>query len=340
MKTLASVLTCFVMSISWGIAQDFDYSFSENYKVSTPASMDIRTSDGNITVTSATGNEIRVFYIVKKNGKLLKIDRQELEKEVTLEVNHSDNSLDISVRHNIKNSWMNINPINVGFRIFVPEQTATILHTADGNISLEGLTGNQECKTSDGNISISKIKGQTTGTSSDGNVNLNGINGSVYVRTSDGNISLEDISGNVQSTTSDGNIHLNTINGDIESVTSDGDIKISRSNGNISARTSDGHIAFEDISGSLTAVTSDGNIYGNFVKLESKLMARTSDGNVDITIPDQLGLDLDIKGESLSVPLTNFSGQSDKKSIHGQSNGGGIAVSIQASGGNIRLAYR
>ena len=339
-KTIISVIGCFILAISIGMSQDFDYSFDESYQVSTPAKMNIKTSDGNIAVTPTTGSEIKVYYVVRKNGKLLKIDRQELEKEVILEVNHTGNSLDIKVEHHLKNSLMNFNPINVGFRIFVPEQTSTILHTSDGNISLDGLAGDQECKTSDGNISVTKINGQATATTSDGNISLNDINGLVSARTSDGNVSLEYITGDVQATTSDGNIHLGTIDGDVTSVTSDGDIKLSKVNGNASARTSDGHIAFEDLSGSLDAVTSDGNIAGNFTRLEDKLTARASDGNVDVTIPDQLGLDLDIRGESLSVPLTNFTGKSDKRTIRGQANGGGIAVSIQASGGNIRLAYR
>jgi hypothetical protein len=75
------------------------------------------------------------------------------------------------------------------------------------------------------------------------------------------------------------------------------------------------------------------------VTLKKQLVVSTSDGNISITIPDKLGLDLDIRGEAIDVPLNNFTGKSDKKFIKGQSNGGGIAVSLSSSDGNVRVVY-
>ena len=340
MKKLALIWVCFILGISFGICQDFDYSFSEKYSVTTPAHLSVSSSDGNIDVIPSTGNEITVYYIARKNGKLLKIDRQELEKEVILEVSQSGNRLEINVRHKDNFSWWNMNQIDVSFKIYTPKETAGIIHSSDGNISLAGLSGDQECKTSDGNIGISDVKGHATGITSDGNVKLSGIIGDVFVKTSDGNINLVQITGNLQSSTSDGNITMNNITGDVQSTTSDGSIKLSKVSGNSSARTSDGHISFEDLSGSLTAITSNGNIQGNIIKLVNQLTARTSDGNIDITVPGNLGLDLDIKGESLNVPLNNFSGKSDEKAIIGKSNGGGILVNLEASDGNVTLVYK
>lgn len=340
MKTFLSLFLGLFLSVSVAFSQDFDYSFSENYKISTPATMRIGTSDGNIDVRSSAGNEIKVYFIARKNGRVLDIDRRELEKEVSLVVNHSNNSLEITVRHNMTSSWFNINQIDVGFRIYVPLETACTLNTSDGNIALDGVVSRQECKTSDGNIAISNIKGDLSGITSDGNISFREIQGEVTAKTSDGNIGLQGITGSVDAGTSDGNISLNDVKGDVQTVTSDGSIKLTYVTGNASARTSDGHISFQDLSGSLTAITSDGNIYGNIVKLQDKLSARTSGGNIDISIPDNLGLDLDIRGESINVPLVNFSGRSDEKSIHGQSNGGGIYVNIQASDGNVNLAFR
>jgi DUF4097 and DUF4098 domain-containing protein YvlB len=115
---------------------------------------------------------------------------------------------------------------------------------------------------------------------------------------------------------------------------------LSKVDGNTSSKTSDGHITFEELSGSFTGITSDGNIRGNFVLLKGQLTVRTGDGNIDITLPDQLGLDLDITGESLHVPLNNFSGRSDEKIIRGKSNGGGIPVNLSASDGSVTLAYQ
>jgi hypothetical protein len=339
MKTLALMAICFVLSISFSISQDFDYSFTEKYKVSTPAQLSVSSSDGNIEVNPSKGGETEVFYIARKNGKLLKIDRKELEQEVILEVSQSGNQLTISVRHKENFSSWNNNQVNVSFKIFAPSETAGTLHTSDGNITLAGLNGDQECKTSDGNIGISDIKGRVTGVTSDGNTKLSGITGDVFTKTSDGNIDLTRITGSVESSTSDGNINLNNITGEVKSSTSDGSIRLESVIGGVSAKTSDGQISFKDLSGSLSAITSNGDIRGNLVKLSGQLIVKTSDGNIDVTVPGKMGLDLDIRGESLNVPLDNFSGKSEEKSIIGKSNGGGIKVNLEASDGNVTLAF-
>jgi DUF4097 and DUF4098 domain-containing protein YvlB len=323
MKKLTLTLACNMIWISACLSQDFDYSFKEKYDVTTPAQLMVSSFDGNIDVVPSGGNVIEVYYIVTKNNRLLKINRKELEEELTLEVNRSSDRLEIIVRNKDDNwnfNWRN--HMNVSFKVYVPKETACDLRTSDGNISLAGLVSRQDCKTSDGNIRISDVSGNITGHTSDGSIYLRSVKGSAELKTSDGDIVLDKIAGDVHSSTSDGNIKITNITGDT------------------SVKTSDGDIFFEDIYGSLNANTSDGNIRGNIINLQKELTARTSDGSIDITIPDHLGLDLDIKGESLHVPLTNFSGKSDKKYIKGQSNGGGIAVNLVTSDGHITLAYR
>jgi hypothetical protein len=289
--------------------------------VSTPVALEVSSFDGNIDVLPASGNEIEVFYIARKNGRVLKITREELEKEVVLHVEPEKNGLNIQVKSRFENqSWFNsTDQVHVSFRILTPKQTACVLHTSDGNVAVEGLTSDQRIKTSDGNIKVAQINGSVTGNTSDGNVSILDIKGSVETGTSDGNIRLENIMGNIQSSTSDGNIELTNVKGDIY------------------AKTSDGDIYFTNVSGSLKGNTSDGNIRGSFVELKKELTARTGDGNISIKIPGNLGLDLDIRGESLNVPLNNFSGKSEKKSIQGKSNGGGIAVNLTTSDGSITL---
>jgi DUF4097 and DUF4098 domain-containing protein YvlB len=322
MKTFTLLLAGFVLSVSAVKAQEQDYSFKENYPVSSPARLTISSHDGNIDVAPAKGDGIEVFYIVKKYNRILKISREEVEKEVALEIIKDQNSLVINARYKTINQGFNFKDrMSVSFKIYVPKETSCDLTSADGNISLEGVTSTQRCKTSDGNVDIADVTGDVTGKTSDGNIKVNRINGSVKVSTSDGNIHLNDIQGDVQSATSDGNIDL---------------FKIA---GNTSARTSDGHISFKELSGSFNANTSDGSVRGNIVALKKQLSINTGDGNIDVTIPSNLGLDLDIKGESIHVPLTNFSGKSEDKVIQGKTNGGGIAVMLSTSDGNVTLKY-
>ena len=81
--------------------------------------------------------------------------------------------------------------------------------------------------------------------------------------------------------------------------TSDGSINVSECSGENKLKTSDGNITFDRVSGSLSAVTSDGNIRGSFDQVDDELYMRTSDGTIDITIPEGIGLDLDLRAEKI-----------------------------------------
>ncbi len=322
MKNLIYLSFCFLLSISAVYGQDFPYSFKETYKVSTPAELNLSSSDGSLEIIPTEGNQIDVYYIVRKAGKLLKVDRQKLEEDFIVESENSTNSVSIRVKDKRQlNSFNFEQSIGVSFRVYVPKAITCNLVTSDGNIAFTGLEGDQRFKTSDGSIEISDISGGVTGRTSDGDIRMKKIKGNVDVQTSDGTIELETVAGDVQASTSDGNIKLNTIKGDI------------------AVRTSDGYINFQEISGSFKASTSDGNIKGNVVDLRKELTLKTSDGNIEVTVPQQLGLDLDIKGESIDVPFKNFTGKFDKNYVRGQSNGGGIPVILTTSGGNVRLIH-
>jgi DUF4097 and DUF4098 domain-containing protein YvlB len=342
MKSFALLLFSVLAAASAAMSQDFDYSFKETYKVSTPAQLRVSSSDGNIEVLPGNGSEIEVFFVVKQNGRMLDISRTQLEEELTLTIVKTSSSVDITVKYP-SNSW-NIDwrdRINVDFKIYAPKETAGDLRSSDGNVTIKGMSASQKLKTSDGNILLAEITGDVSGVTSDGNIRGEKIKGTVYSRTSDGNIDFNNVIGSVESTTSDGDIRLTNINGTASAHTSDGDIEMYNVKGSThSASTSDGDIYFEDLDGGMDAVASDGSIKGNIIDLKGSLRAKTSDGNIDISVPDKLGMNLYVKGESIDVPLVNFSGRSTKEVIDGKTNGGGVDVNLSTSDGRIRLVYR
>ncbi|OJJ16470.1 hypothetical protein BKI52_34875 [marine bacterium AO1-C] len=136
---------------------------------------------------------------------------------------------------------------------------------------------------------------------------------------------------------SDGDIVLKGLKADQTIRTSDGDIDLVDIQGDIRGRTSDGNINFRNVSGSLDVSTSDGNVKGNLLALTNSLKVKTSDGNIRVSIPRSLGLDLDIRGESLRIPLKNFNGRSTDHKINGKMNGGGKLVQLRTSDGRITL---
>ncbi len=342
MKTSTTFFIACLAAIPFaGHAQDFDYSFKESYSISSPAKLTIASSDGNIDVQPGNGGGMEIFFIAKKNGQVLEITRAELEEELTLTIVKTGNSLDINVKYPVDYGTTNfMNRLSVDFRVFVPTETSCDLRASDGDISVGRLKASQRLKTSDGNIRFARIDGEMTAHTSDGDIKGREVRGAVNVRTSDGNIELSNITGGVQSVTSDGDISMDGVTGNVSSTTSDGNIEMVKISGDHYFKSSDGDITFSDLSGSVEAIVSDGNISGNIIELTKKLKARSSDGNINITIPDKLGMDLYVKGESLNVPLSDFSGRTEKHLIDGTSNGGGIEVNLTTSDGRITLTYR
>ena len=314
------IVACLILSNSM-MAQDERYSFKESFALAAPAQISVSSSDGDIDVVNIEGARTDVFFIVKKQNKVINMSRAALEKELELTIQSTGNSLTIVVKypnHQGMTNWRD--RVTVSFRLQVPRATACDLRTSDGNIAVSGLTLDQKMRTSDGNIHAENIQGK------------------VVASTSDGNIIARNISGALEAKTSDGDIKVNAASNGVTAATSDGNISLYQAKGDIRAKTSDGDINFENLEGALIASTSDGNIRGNLQRLTKELSAHTSDGNITISLPANLGLDLDIKGENLNIPLTNFSGRSDEKRIQGKSNGGGIPVSLSTSG-NITVNY-
>src|SRR5688572_14984809 len=201
MKPAILVFIQCIFAFTLSQAQEFDYSFKESYDVSAPAQLDLSSFDGNLDIIPNEENKILVYYIVKKGGKLLKIDRSELAKELIIEAEQNKNSVRVSVRQREHRTFSFESSIGVHFKVYVPRKTACVLATSDGNISIQKLISDQQCKTSDGSIEITDIAGNVKGKTSDGDVRVRQIKGYVDVATSDGSIRLASIAGNVQAST-------------------------------------------------------------------------------------------------------------------------------------------
>ncbi|PKP35680.1 MAG: hypothetical protein CVU00_01250 [Bacteroidetes bacterium HGW-Bacteroidetes-17] len=320
-KVIIFCLSLFFISSSI-IAQNFDYSFKEVFKVNGETQLKLVTSDGFIHLTPYDGNTVEVYFIVRKNNHFIRIDRNELERELDLIVDQSGNRIEVRVRHRDQNwrDWRN--RLDVSFEVFAPKNTLGDLQTSDGSIDIGGFTGDQICKTSDGNIEVYNI------------------DGAVYAHTSDGNIKARKIIGETDLSTSDGDITAVSITGNTFCRTSDGDIYIENVEGRTQVGTSDGSIEFHELSGSLKGSTSDGSIKGELINLKGELKLSTSDGNIDVVIPDNLGMDIYLRGENIYTEFSDFSGSRGKHKIEGRVKGGGIPVSLTTSDGRVSLKSR
>jgi len=161
--------------------------------------------------------------------------------------------------------------------------------------------------------------------------------------------------------TGDGGVESQAVNGAVDIHTGDGHINISGAKGDIRLRTGDGHIEAHDLDGKVEATSGDGRVRmdGRFdvlyiktgdgsidtrvnpgSKMASAWTIRTSDGSVDLVLPDGFAADVDAQTRdgriSLGFPLTVEGGLSHSQ-IHGKLNGGGAPLTIHTGDGSIHL---
>jgi hypothetical protein len=295
---------------------DKEYSFIQEYKVTSPVTLKISTSGGNIRTTCREGDVVEVAFVVEKRNQVLDITLEELKKIAEVEIINGNNSLEINIKKTFERN------LSIGFIIKTPLNSSCNLNTSGGNVSVSDLKGEQDLNTSGGNINLKNLTGQTKANTSGGNISMNNINGKLRVSTSGGNIEANDTKPELTAQTSGGNIRLKNIEG------------------NVDVNTSGGSISLNEISGSVKAITSGGNISADIIKLTEKLELETSGGDIRATIPSGLGLNLDLSAENIETPLANFTGSAKKDRIKGQMNGGGIPVRLATSGGSVTLNYK
>ncbi|MBA4057264.1 MAG: hypothetical protein C0490_21300, partial [Marivirga sp.] len=304
------VLLVIVCSIAV-LANDGDPFLIKNFNVDQPGNLKVKINGGGISVSSRSGNTVRVEMYVRKGSKWITPDddvAKEIKEDFDIEITKSGNTVSAIVerRGTPDNwfSWFTNDNISISFTVYVPEKTSCNLNTSGGSIHLSGVTGTQEVRTSGGGLDLDNIRGD------------------MEARTSGGSIRIEKYAGTLSAHTSGGPIDLQDARGDIEVSTSGGGIKLN------------------NVDGSIEASTSGGGIHANVSTLTKYLRLKTSGGSIHAVVPTGLGMDLNLKGNRVNAKLINFNGEADKDKVVGSMNGGGIPIVMATSGGSVNLEYR
>lgn len=285
------------------ITKDDPYRVEE-FSITTPGKLEVRTSGGHITVEASESNRVRVEMYVRKNGRELSSSDTDLD-DFDIEISQSGNTIRAMAKRDDGRGWKfwNNNNISISFTVYTPREMSTDLKTSGGHIKTQGLTGNQEMSTSGGHLEMASLMGT------------------------------------VNARTSGGHIDINDFQGEMEARTSGGHIDVENAEGSIKLRTSGGHIDLKRISGTVEASTSGGGINADIANVGQFVDLRTSGGNVDITVPGGIGLDLALKGSRVRTELRNFSGEVERDEVEGSINGGGPKISARTSGGTVRISF-
>jgi len=203
-----------------------------------------------------------------------------------------------------KRMWNNHNHnLSVRFIIAVPTRFTADLKSSDGNISVQGLTGDLSAR------------------SSDGDLKLEGVRGKIGIRSSDGNLVLRACAGALKAETSDGDVVVDDFDGPIDLKTSDGSVRVQGATRTVQAQSSDGDIAVS------FSAAPDGDC-----------RLQTSDGSVRVEVGADMALNVDGKtGDGRIKSELPVSGEQSKRRLRGEINGGGPLLSLRTSDGDIAL---
>ena len=143
----------------------------------------------------------------------------------------------------------------------------------------------------------------------------------------------------------DGHIAVSDVVGQLTLDSSDGRIEADRVDGVLRAHTSDGRIRVDGRFDDLELKTSDGRIEAAVrpgSKMSSSWSVRTSDGGIELRVPENFAADLDVHtGDGhidSDLPVT-VSGSLSRSNLRGKLNGGGFLLEIRSGDGSIHLGH-
>jgi Putative adhesin len=262
------------------IAQASGHEWQKTYSVGASSSLTVETGDSGLDIQSC--GDCREIRIHVQSGRNL--------NDYRLEEHQDGDHIFFSFKEKPERGLFHMNwKESTKVTVETPSHLDLQAHTADGNMSAQGLTGNLQVHVGDGSVTLEDVHGDLRLGTSDGNLIIRRATGTLQARGSDGHMTIDGEFTAVQLHTSDGNLDLTLAPGSklntasrVES--SDGHVNISLPStlaADLDISTSDGRI---DCSLPLTMDHYDSghSIYGRLNGGGTPLTIHTSDGNVRI----------------------------------------------------------
>jgi hypothetical protein len=210
------------------------------------------------------------------------------------------------------------------YRITVPSGAQADIHTASGEIDVEGLSGAVSLASVSGDVHASDLTGGLTVGTTSGEVKLNDITGKLNIESISGDVTLEDgkIDGATVSTTS-GEVTLDGVAGALKLTSVSGDIRVRDAHdGQLDLSATSGEIEYEGSLASASANTLD-----------------SISGDIHLRLPEDSGFRLDASTVSgdLSSEFELRDGAAARRSLSGIAGTGAATLTIGTTSGDIEI---
>lgn len=278
-------------------------SFDRTLSVSGPATLEIYTRSGDVTVKSGSAGNISITGKIWVNDHWWNSgshrgDVSEVEKNPPIQQNGSMIRIDYPTSRDIA----------INFEITVPPDTTVRTHTGSGDQRMEGLKAAIELESGSGDVRLQALSGGVRMHTGSGDVEARDMAGAFTAETGSGDIDFEQNgAGDVQVHTGSGNIEIHTMRGALHAEAGSGDLSIDgRQTGPWEVRTGSGNVDLRlpsDSAFNLDATTNSGSL--------------TVDHPVTMTV----------QGDA----------DRSRRSVKGQVRGGGAPVTVHTGSGDIRI---
>lgn len=164
----------------------------------------------------------------------------------------------------------------------------------------------------------------------------------VDLQTSGGGLDVRDLNAAVRAETSGGGVQVQNVAGTVNARTSGGRIEVADSTGDLDLKTSGGGIDIRNDDGKVEARTSGGGIQAQ-LRANHGINLRTSGGTIIVQLPQdtRASVDAETSGGRVTSQFPISATQiGDRNHLQGTIGGGGPRISLNTSGGNIRLEPR
>jgi len=255
--------------------------WSKTYKVAGHPSLRFDTDDGAISLVSSNAPEIQVNIVAQG---------WDIGREIQITESQAGNSVDIRMQvPEFQWRLFSLSRRSIRVEIRVPRESDLDLHTGDGSVKIDYVTGRIKVDTGDGQISAQDLKGEIRMHTGDGRIDGAGFDGSLNADTGDGQIRVHGRFDALQLRTGDGSIEAaaeagSAVAQDWSISTGDGNIHLSippNANAELRAHTGDGRVRIDlpfTVSGTQSRTVIRGKIGagGGIVSLE------TGDGSITV----------------------------------------------------------
>lgn len=243
------------------------------------AALAVETRNGALTVRATDREDVEIIAVLRMQS----VERLDA---TTVEIGRDD-----AGRLEAKVAWPENGRLNnegCSFTIAIPDATGVELHSANGRITIAGLSGAANLRTSNGRIEVESHQGDVTAHTSNGKIVLHQTEGAIDVSSSNGRLEIVGATGPVKAQTSNGSMNIGYTedgSGPVDVRSSNGSVALTVGagfKGELQANSSNGRVSVEALSGVKTLSSGKHHAHLQFDESESNSNVRTSNGSIRI----------------------------------------------------------